>query len=317
MSGNLTTNEQILESLERWHLNSEAMSNVINGDENTDVTLPLGGTSKTRAKLFAEFEAVKAQYVAETTTAGQQATIATTKAAEAAASQVVIQAAEANVISIQDAMVILFDNFDDRFLGVKTSDPTVDNDGDPLQIGTIYYNSTESVSKFYNGSSWESPDVTATQAASLALSYRDTTLGYRNETLTFRNEGEGFKNDAEAAKTAAETAAASVATQTIEDIASQCTLSGGVSSVTSITKITTGKLVQVHLREVNLSATSTQLITLPVGVFDNALTVTHANNNAHTGNDSGASIDNNVLSIIFSTATNPNQVDFVVTGYNN
>lgn len=34
-----------------------------------------------------------------------------------------------------------YDNFDDRYLGVKTVAPTVDNDGNPLVAGALYFNS--------------------------------------------------------------------------------------------------------------------------------------------------------------------------------
>ena len=37
------------------------------------------------------------------------------------------------------AVEILYDDFDDAYLGAFTADPTVDNDGDPLDIGAIYY----------------------------------------------------------------------------------------------------------------------------------------------------------------------------------
>jgi hypothetical protein len=48
------------------------------------------------------------------------------------------------------------DAFDDRNLGAKVSDPTVDNDGDPLQTGTYYFNTTNNVVKVYNGTTWQS-----------------------------------------------------------------------------------------------------------------------------------------------------------------
>lgn len=48
-----------------------------------------------------------------------------------------------------------YDLFDDRFLGTKASAPVVDNDGDPLQQGALYYDSTELQLKIYNGTSWE------------------------------------------------------------------------------------------------------------------------------------------------------------------
>jgi hypothetical protein len=47
-----------------------------------------------------------------------------------------------------------YDSFDDRYLGSKTSDPTVDNDGNPLVTGALYYSSTEQAMKVYDGATW-------------------------------------------------------------------------------------------------------------------------------------------------------------------
>jgi hypothetical protein len=47
-----------------------------------------------------------------------------------------------------------FDSFDDRYLGAKASDPSVDNDGDPLTAGDLYWNTTLSVMKVYTGTVW-------------------------------------------------------------------------------------------------------------------------------------------------------------------
>lgn len=67
-----------------------------------------------------------------------------------------------SVTSMKDAIEIMLDTFDDRFLGKKDSDPTTDNDGEPLSIAAIYYNEIDKELKFYNGVSWDSP-VAATQ----------------------------------------------------------------------------------------------------------------------------------------------------------
>ena len=43
------------------------------------------------------------------------------------------------------------DSFDDRYLGAKTSDPALDNDGDPLLTGALYWNSDTSIMRVYSG----------------------------------------------------------------------------------------------------------------------------------------------------------------------
>jgi hypothetical protein len=56
----------------------------------------------------------------------------------------------------RDAALTAADNFDDVYLGSKTSDPTLDNDGDALTAGDLYYNSVGTVLKYYTGSAWVS-----------------------------------------------------------------------------------------------------------------------------------------------------------------
>lgn len=63
-------------------------------------------------------------------------------------------AAQAAAESARDATLAAFDSFDDRYLGSKTSDPTLDNDGNALVAGALYFNSTDGVMKVYTGSAW-------------------------------------------------------------------------------------------------------------------------------------------------------------------
>ena len=58
--------------------------------------------------------------------------------------------------SARDAALAAADNFDDVYLGSKTTDPTLDNDGDALTAGDLYYNSVGTVLKYYTGSAWVS-----------------------------------------------------------------------------------------------------------------------------------------------------------------
>lgn len=46
------------------------------------------------------------------------------------------------------------DSFDDTYLGPKSSDPTVDNDGDALTAGDIYFSTTSNKLRVYDGSNW-------------------------------------------------------------------------------------------------------------------------------------------------------------------
>jgi len=46
------------------------------------------------------------------------------------------------------------DTFDDIFLGAKASDPTLDNDGDALQAGALYFNTSTLLMRVYTGAAW-------------------------------------------------------------------------------------------------------------------------------------------------------------------
>jgi hypothetical protein len=55
-----------------------------------------------------------------------------------------------------------YDAFDDRYLGEKASDPSVDNDGNPLITGALYFNNVSNAMKVYNGVSWQNVAPVAT-----------------------------------------------------------------------------------------------------------------------------------------------------------
>ncbi|CAB4139230.1 Pectate lyase superfamily protein [uncultured Caudovirales phage] len=99
------------------------------------------GTSATNANTSALAAAASA------TAAAGSATTATTQATNAAASAV-------NAANSAAAAATALDNFDDRYLGQKASDPSVDNDGNALITGALYYNTTDSAMRVYTGTGW-------------------------------------------------------------------------------------------------------------------------------------------------------------------
>lgn len=62
--------------------------------------------------------------------------------------------AQAAAEAARDQTLAVYDSFDDRYLGSKTSDPTLDNDGNALVAGAIYFNSVSGVMRLYTGSAW-------------------------------------------------------------------------------------------------------------------------------------------------------------------
>jgi len=59
-----------------------------------------------------------------------------------------------DMTAIYNDTVALYDEFDDRFLGAKGSEPSQDNDGDALAIGALYYNTSSNRMMIYQVSGW-------------------------------------------------------------------------------------------------------------------------------------------------------------------
>lgn len=115
-------------------------------------------TATTQAGL-----AAAARTGAETAEANAEAAVAAAEAAQALAeaAKAGAEVAAASAASSVVAAASAYDQFDDRFLGSKTSDPSVDNDGNALPVGAMYFNSVINKMKAWTGAAW-------------ALQYNDT-----------------------------------------------------------------------------------------------------------------------------------------------
>jgi len=119
-SGETNTMSQALD------MNSQAINNCA---MLTATGLTIGGVSLTTKVAEAAASATAA--AASATAAASSATAASSSATASASS------ATASAAS--------YDSFDDRYLGSKSSAPTVDNDGDALITGALYWNTTSNV----------------------------------------------------------------------------------------------------------------------------------------------------------------------------
>jgi hypothetical protein len=116
------------------------------------------------------------------------ATDAATSAAAAATSATNAATSETNAATSAANAAASYDDFDDRYLGSKTSAPTVDNDGDALLTGALYWNSSSDQLFVWDGTSWDqaaftlgdaltqlSDDVTPQLGGDLDLNSQDIT----------------------------------------------------------------------------------------------------------------------------------------------
>ncbi len=86
--------------------------------------------------------------------AQSSATSAATSATNAANSATAAASSETNAVNSATAAAASYDSFDDRYLGAKSSAPTVDNDGDALIVGALYFNTTVSIMYVYSSGGW-------------------------------------------------------------------------------------------------------------------------------------------------------------------
>lgn len=165
-------------------------TNAATSATNAATSATASATSATNSANSATAAATSETNAANSATAS--ATSATNSATSATASA---NSATAAATSATDA-ANTYDDFDDRYLGEKSSDPTTDNDGDPLITGALYFNSVSNTMRVYTGSAWQDTagivtsitlsqvtDVTATAAEvnvldGIPATLTSTELGY-------------------------------------------------------------------------------------------------------------------------------------------
>ena len=119
-------------------------------------------TSATSAANSATASATSASAAATSaTSAAASATAAATSASSASTSASSALTSANSAATSASSAAASYDQFDDRYLGSKTSDPTVDNDGNPLITGALYFNSVIGAMKVYDGAEWDlvAPDT--------------------------------------------------------------------------------------------------------------------------------------------------------------
>ena len=105
-----------------------------------------------------------------TTSASAAATSATNAASSATASASSATAAASSATAAASSATSAansFDDFDDRYLGAKSSEPSTDNDGDALVTGALFFDTTVGAMKVYTGSAWQTVTVSAANQANI------------------------------------------------------------------------------------------------------------------------------------------------------
>jgi len=88
------------------------------------------------------------------TSAAASAAAAATSESNAATSASNAATSESNAATSATSAAASYDSFDDRYLGSKSSSPSVDNDGDALLTGALYWDTTAEEMRVYTGTGW-------------------------------------------------------------------------------------------------------------------------------------------------------------------
>ena len=138
------------------------------------------------AKYHASLASTSATNAASSaSSASTSASTATTQASNASTSAT-------NAASSATSAAASYDSFDDRYLGAKSTAPTLDNDSNALLTGAIYWNTTSNALFIWDGSAWNAAAFTAsgsvtsfnTRTGAITLSSGDVTTALGSTPLT-------------------------------------------------------------------------------------------------------------------------------------
>ena len=174
---------------------------------------------------------------ASATTSASAASTSATNAANSAtaASTSATNAANSATASANSATAAAnsFDDFDDRYLGAKSSDPSVDNDGDALITGALYFDTTLGAMKVYTGSTWQTVTVSAANQANI-----NTVAGISANVTTVAGIASNVTTVAGISSDVSAVSSISSDIQAVENIKANVTTVAGISSnVTTVAGI--------------------------------------------------------------------------------
>jgi hypothetical protein len=238
------------------------------------------GTAQNAATNAANSETAAA------TSAGNAATSAS--AASASASSATASATAAALSASNTAT--LYDNFDDRYLGVKTTSPAVDNDGNTLQTGALYFNSTTNDMFVWTGSLWTtvSNTTTSTNAATSAAAALASQNAAATSASNAATSATNSSNSATTASTQATNAANSAtAASTSATNSSNSATSASTSASTATTQASNASTSATNAASSASSASgSASTATTQAGIA-----TTQASNAATSATNAAASYD--------------------------
>ena len=217
--------------------------------------------------------------------AAGSASLASTKATQADTAKTAAETAKTAAETAQTAAETALDSFDDRYLGAKSSNPTVDNDGNALLDGALYFNTTSNIMRVYDlgNTTWLDLNITGTNLTNV-----NTVAG---AIANVNNVGGSIAN-----------------VNTVSgDIANVNTVAGNISNVNTVA----GDIAKVITAANDLNEATSEIDTVANAItnVDNV-----GNNIANVNTVAGISTE---VSAVAGNASNVNAVGGAITNVNN
>jgi len=231
----ITENTIGLDGSDQWDANNKKIVNV------TDPTTAQGVSTKNY---------VDTKFATDINTVNTYKTAAETAKTAAETAETNAETAEANAVTAknaaqtaQTAAETALDLFDDRFLGVKSSNPTVDNDGNALVDGALYFSSADNIMRVYDlgTTSWLQLTLTSAQQTKVDTVITNLTA-IQNAATNATNAASSATSASNSASTAT-TKASEAATSATNAANSATAAANSASSV----NVTTGLVIAMSI----------------------------------------------------------------------
>ncbi len=223
------------------------------------------------------------------TAAANSATTATTKASQADTAKTAAETAKTAAETAKTAAEAALDSFDDRYLGAKQSNPTLDNDGNALIDGALYFNTTDNIMRVYDlgNTTWLDLNITGSNLTNV-----NTVAG---AIVNVNNVGGSIAN----------------VNTVASNISNVNTVAADIAKVVVVANDLNETVSEIETAAADLQETTSEIDTVAnaIGNVDNV-----GNNIANVNTVAGISTE---VSAVANNAANVNAVGGAITNVNN
>ena len=261
------------------------------------------------------------------TAAASSATTASTKATQADTAKTAAQTAQTAAETAKTAAETALDSFDDRYLGAKSSNPTLDNDGNALIDGALYFNTTVNRMRVYDlgNTTWlevtiSGSDLTNTNTVAGAISNVNAVGGnISNVNAVASNATNINAVNSNSSNINTVAGAASNINTVSGSIGNVNTVGGGIANVNTVAAEINNNKLQTVANNINAVVTAANDLNEATSEIDtvanNIANVNNVGNSISNVNTVAGAISN--VNAVASNASNINTVGGAITNVNN